>query len=44
MEDSQAVINQQPVMMNPSVMPPNGQPMYMPYPVPMQLDPDTLKQ
>ena len=44
MEDSQAVINQQPVIMNPSVMPPNGQPMYMPYPVPMQLDPDTLKQ
>ena len=44
MQDSQAVINQQPVMMNPSVMPPNGQPMYMPYPVPMQLDPDTLKQ
>jgi type IV pilus assembly protein PilB len=43
MEDSQGMV-QQPVMMNPATMPQNAQPMYMPYPVPMQLDPDTLKQ
>ena len=43
MEDSQGMI-QQPVMMNPTTMPQNAQPMYMPYPVLMQLDPDTLKQ
>ena len=47
MQDSQDNNNygQPQVMpMQPGMPVPNGQPMYMPYPVPMQLDPETLKQ
>ena len=43
-EDIEEIKMAEPSVYPQMMMPQNNQPMYMPYPVPMQIDPETLKQ